>query len=86
MSRLYWFLGGCLFVTTVSYATDSTNNIFSLKSLESSAIVVSGNSGKPMITIKFTGEIVYGEDYVPDEAARIFWQTIGHGAPCKNNK
>lgn len=38
--------------------------------------------GKLMVRVLPTGEIEYGEDYDPDEAARIFWNAIAKHMPA----
>lgn len=36
----------------------------------------------PLVTISLDdGSLTYGPDYMPDEAARTFWETIGRLAP-----
>jgi len=35
-------------------------------------------SGKTLVTIKPDGEIVYGEGYTPDAAAKAFWDALGY--------
>lgn len=34
--------------------------------------------GKTYVTIKPDGEIVYGEGYTPDAAAKAFWDALGY--------
>lgn len=35
-----------------------------------------------LVTIKPDGTIVYGPNYTPDEAARVFWEALGR-AKCQ---
>lgn len=42
-----------------------------------SRLIINGANNKPMVNILRDGTIEFGENYTPDEAARIFWQCIG---------
>lgn len=42
----------------------------------SNALVI-GTRSRPLVTIKSTGELIYGPGYTPDEAAVIFWEEMG---------
>lgn len=40
-------------------------------------LCIGNNAGTPLVTISLdTGQITYGPDYDPDEAARLFWDAI----------
>jgi hypothetical protein len=36
---------------------------------------------RPLVMVDDRGEITYGEDYEPDEAARIFWEAMATQMP-----
>lgn len=40
---------------------------------------IHGTEGKMLAGIKPDGSIQYGKNYLPDEAARVFWEAIGKG-------
>ncbi len=44
-------------------------------------IQINGNDSKFMVGIKYDGTLVYGENYNPDEAAKIFWKALVHHMP-----
>lgn len=46
---------------------------------DSSITIYTG--GKALVTLKTDGTLEFGEDYDPDEAARIFWQSVADGNP-----
>lgn len=63
----------------------TTSYIQQWRSLEPTFFILSTNS-KEMVRISLAdGSIIYGENYKPDEAARIFWDAIGRNMPkeCK---
>ncbi len=37
---------------------------------------IRGQGGEPIIEIRNDGQITYGYDYKPDEAAKLFWEAI----------
>jgi len=44
-----------------------------------------GSNNQMLVSIEMdTGEIEYGEDYTPDEAAQVFWNALGHYHPNQN--
>lgn len=49
-----------------------------------SNLVINGADGQALVTIRPSGELEYGADYTPDEAARRFWDALRHlmPAPC----
>lgn len=50
-------------------------------------IVINGEDQRtPLVTIHPNGELEYGPDYTPDEAARRFWEALQHYMPgrCTN--
>jgi len=46
-------------------------------------IQIMGENGTPLVTIHPTGELEYGPDYTPDEAARCFWDALRQLAPAR---
>ncbi|GGW98555.1 hypothetical protein [Streptomyces chartreusis] len=47
-------------------------------------IAIIGEDGRtPLVTIHPDGELEYGPDYTPDEAARRFWDALRHLAPAR---
>lgn len=53
---------------------------------EPPTIVINGMDRQPLVTINPDGTLDYGPDYNPDEAARIFWDSLRRymGARCTN--
>ena len=51
---------------------------------ETAAIEINGPDGERMVAVYTTPpRVEYGPNYTPDEAARIFWDTLaGWGIPC----
>jgi hypothetical protein len=45
------------------------------------AIVVTDNSGAPLVSVKTDGTIEYGPNYKPDLAARTFWTAMSNNFP-----
>ena len=43
-------------------------------------LCITGDKG-PMVSIRTDGTIEYGPNYVPDEAAKIFWEAVSHNRP-----
>jgi hypothetical protein len=43
--------------------------------VQSPSIVLPFNN-KPMVTLRPDGTIEFGDDYQPDEAARLFWEAV----------
>lgn len=63
----------------------SSDHIISAQDLEGVSItaakvqpasIVLPFNNKPMVTISPDGTIEFGEDYQPDEAARLFWEAV----------
>jgi hypothetical protein len=46
-------------------------------------ITINGEDGQPLVTIHSNGELEYGPNYTPDEAARTFWDALRHLAPAR---
>lgn len=46
-------------------------------------ITIIGEGGQPLVTIHPTGELDYGPDYEPDEAARVFWDALRRLTPAR---
>ena len=46
-------------------------------------ITILGENGASLVTIHPTGELEYGPDYTPDEAARAFWDALRRLAPAR---
>jgi len=46
-------------------------------------ITINGGDGQPLVTIHPTGELEYGPNYTPDEAARTFWDAMHRLAPAR---
>lgn len=44
--------------------------------VHSDTITINGAGGDAMVSISPDGNIEYGEDYTPDEAAKVFWEAI----------
>lgn len=44
-------------------------------------IVIYGKDGTEMVRIEPTGNIVYGPNYDPNEAAKTFWRAVAHHCP-----
>jgi hypothetical protein len=55
--------------------TDTDGSFFDLLT------IAPGNGPKFMVRLKADGELEYGPDYTPDEAARVFWEAIRDHAP-----
>jgi hypothetical protein len=54
------------------------------KSLEATwdSLIVYGADNVPMVTIdRRTGAVVFGANYAIDDAARVFWTSLGAKAP-----
>jgi hypothetical protein len=43
-------------------------------------LMISVNDG-PMVSIRLDGTIEYGPNYVPDEAAKVFWTAVSYNRP-----
>jgi hypothetical protein len=57
---------------TVSHTLNNTFQIF--------------NKNEMLVSIDLsTGKLQYGENYVPDHAAKIFWEAMSHNAPIHKN-
>lgn len=39
-------------------------------------ITIPGADGTPLVSIRPSGELEYGPNYTPDEAARLFWEAL----------
>lgn len=39
-------------------------------------LVIGTTASRVLVTIKPDGRLIYGPEYTPDEAARIFWETL----------
>lgn len=46
-----------------------------------SLLTIYGEKGQLLVDIKPGEELEFGEDYTPDEAARIFWEAVAKAAP-----
>lgn len=46
-----------------------------------SLITISNTVNKPIVTIRPDGRLEFGEDYQPDEAARVFWEAVQRLTP-----
>jgi hypothetical protein len=46
-------------------------------------ITILGEDGRPLVTIRPSGELEYGPGYTPDEAARRFWEAMRRLAPAR---
>ncbi|MET8696926.1 hypothetical protein ABZV65_30800 [Streptomyces bauhiniae] len=46
-----------------------------------SSISIPGANGRPLVTIRPGGQLEFGEDYVPDEAAQAFWKAVERFTP-----
>ncbi|MFG2638546.1 hypothetical protein ACGFX8_32960 [Streptomyces sp. NPDC048362] len=46
-------------------------------------IAINGDDGRPLVTIHPNGQLEYGPNYTPDEAARRFWDALRHLAPAR---
>ncbi|MFE3381348.1 hypothetical protein [Streptomyces anulatus] len=49
------------------------------------SITIPGTAG-PLVTIRPDGRLEYGPEYEPDEAARLFWDTVRRWAPSPMEK
>ncbi len=49
---------------------------------DKSDIIVYG-AGKKLVTITYKGQIVFEDDYNPDEVAKAFWENLGEKRNCK---
>lgn len=49
---------------------------------DKSDIIVYG-AGKKLVTITYKGQIVFEDDYNPDEVAKAFWENLGEKRSCK---
>lgn len=56
-----------------------------LKQPEYYPLMIQGEGGKPLVTIKADGTLIYGEGYNPDEAAQIFWKAMAHYFPSRTS-
>lgn len=63
----------------ITYPTDHE---FTLVRQEPEYVIqINGNNNKLMVGIKPDGTLVCGENYDPDEAAKIFWKALIHHMP-----
>ncbi|MCX5522175.1 hypothetical protein OG342_04740 [Streptomyces bobili] len=46
-------------------------------------IIITGQDGRPLVTIHPSGQLEYGPGYTPDEAARTFWNALRRLAPAR---
>lgn len=52
-------------------------DVQSMKPLQPTTLTINRPDGRNLVTISMeTGELTLGEDYDPDEAARIFWNAV----------
>ena len=51
-----------------------------IPSVEYFTLVISGSDG-PIVSIRPDGTIEYGPNYVPDEAAKVFWTAVSYNRP-----
>ncbi|MGW6912605.1 hypothetical protein ACWGB8_02085 [Kitasatospora sp. NPDC054939] len=47
------------------------------------SITIKGEQGQDLVTIQSTGELEYGTNYTPDEAAKAFWTAVSGFAPTR---
>lgn len=52
-----------------------------IRPITSFSVVIPDDNGQPMVSIHPDRRIEFGENYVPDEAARAFWDMIQSFAP-----
>lgn len=45
------------------------------------AMEIHGKDGQMMVRLDEDGSLTFGENYEPDEAARIFWQAVTANMP-----
>lgn len=90
---LKYILPLCL-LATPCFADDVTTALqfsgtssFAINNSGPASIAISGgNPTHALVTIKPSGEILYSDDYRPDEAAKIFWNAVGFEAKARNCK
>lgn len=61
--------------------TYPTNGVSLVKCEPQYVIQINGLDNVLMVGIKYDGTIVYGENYQPDDAAKIFWNAITGNMP-----
>lgn len=62
--------------------TDSiTTKILTEFQIKQSDIFTIQSNNRTIVTLTSQGELVYGEGYTPDEAARVFWEALRSYAP-----
>lgn len=68
------------------FVVDGTAEVMRLFGLTQPAppdIIIASGDGGPLVTIHPNGELEYGPDYTPDEAARAFWDALRRLAPTR---
>jgi len=66
----------------VGQTTSTGNFIIDMKAPSFNSVQIDGNDGEMLVSISLDGTVTFGKHYKPDEAARIFWKSIGDAAPC----
>lgn len=61
-----------------SLFTSGTSDTFTLVQPPQTIAILGEDNRTPLVTIHATGELEYGPDYQPDEAARRFWDAMRH--------
>lgn len=59
--------------------------LFTIKQPEPPTALTICPGGKMMVTVHMDGRLEYGEDYNPDDAARIFWNAMRCHMPSGSN-
>jgi hypothetical protein len=59
---------------TIILGTDTTV-------VASPSVIQIAGRGRPLVTLHPDGRLEYGEDYTPDEAARMFWEAVAGMSP-----
>lgn len=67
---------------TGSLAHTGTTQVFRLEPQERTVKIL-GDNGIPLVTLHPDGQLEYGPDYDPDEAARRFWDAMRHYMPAR---